>query len=287
MDCAVNPRMGMERETAEPRADGNGRTVAVIGAGPGGMMAAEFLAGRGFKPVVFEQSGSAGGQLKLASVPPGKTKITWCVEDLQAADERGGVEIRFNTAPSISDLEALDPYAVIVATGALPMVPDIPGANLGNVCTVNDVLEGTVKLEGKRVAVIGSGLTGLETAEKLAKDGNSLLVVEMLKEIGPGVYFQSLDDVLGQLEPYSPELITSHKLVEIGDGEITLEHVKSGRRVTKQVDHVVLAIGVCSDNRLAEDLKPRFPRVFTIGDAREPGRIYSAVRDGFDTAYDL
>jgi NADPH-dependent 2,4-dienoyl-CoA reductase/sulfur reductase-like enzyme len=251
------------------------------------MTAAEMLAGRGFKVIIFERGGSAGGQLNLASVPPGKAKINWCIEDLQAADARAGVEIRFNTEPSLSDLEALDPYAVIVATGVLPVVPDIPGADRSNVCTANDVLEGKVKLEGKRVAVIGSGLTGLETAEKLAEDGNSLLVVEMLKKIGPGIYFQNLDDVMGQLEACNPEFITSHKLVEIGEGDITLEHVKSHLRIKRPVDQVVLAMGACSDNRLAENLKPRFQRVLTVGDAREPGRIYSAVRDGFDTALNL
>ncbi len=285
MECAVNPRLGREREKAEPPKDGEGRNVVVIGAGPAGMSAAEVLAARGFQVTVFERSGSAGGQLKLASVPPGKKKIDWCVEDLQAACERGGVEFRFGSEPSVSDIEALSPSAVLVATGAVPAVPGIPGADRENVCTVNDVLQGGVTLEGKRVAVIGSGLTGLETAEKLAADGNSIIVVEMCREIGPGVYFQSLDDVLDHLD--GAELISSHRLVEIADGEIILEHVKSGKRTTRQVDQVVLAVGVCSDDSLAGELKPRFSRVGAVGDAREPGRIYSAVRDGFDTAWDL
>lgn len=287
LECAVNPRIGRERETAEPRHDGQGRTVAVIGAGPAGMMAAEVLARRGFRAVVFEKSGSAGGQLKLAAVPPGKNKINWCIDDLLRADERGGVEIRFDTEPSPSDLEELDPYAVIVATGARPLVPDIPGVNRDHVCTFKEVLEGTVKLEGKRVAVIGSGLTGLETAEKLAVDGNSVLVVEMLKEIGPGAYWQNVDDVLGRLKEYNPEFITSHKLVQIGPGEITLEDEKSRARVTRQVDQVVLAVGTCSESRLASELQPRFARVHAVGDARRAGRIHNAVQDGFDTSWNV
>ncbi len=76
------------------------------------------------------------------------------------------------------------------------------------------------------MAVVGSGLTGLETAEKLAEDGNRLLVVEMLEQIGPGAYHQNLEDVLGRLKESRPEFITSHKLVEIREGEIVLEHVK-------------------------------------------------------------
>ncbi len=255
LECAVNPGLGREWEAAQPRADGGGRTVAVVGAGPAGLKAAAVLAGRGFKAVVFERGGSAGGQLNLADKPPLKDKIDWCTEDLQAAAERAGVEFRFDTEPSAADLEALDPYAVVVATGALPVVPDIPGAGRDNVCTVNEILDGTVKLEGKRVAVVGSGLTGLETAEKLAEDGNRLLVVEMMDEIGPGAYWQSLEDVLGRLKAYDPEFITSHKLVEIGKGEVTLERMKSGRRIARRVDQVVLAVGVCPDEQHEQNMK--------------------------------
>ena len=287
LECAVNPRLGRERETAEPRMDGDGRTVAVIGAGPAGLTAAKVLASRGFKAVVFERSGSAGGQLKLAGVPPKKDKIGWCIDDMESAARRSGVEISFNTEATIAAVEAINPCAVIAATGSLPIIPDIPGIQQENVFTINEILEGKVKLEGKTVAVIGSGLTGLETAEKLAKDGNSLLVVEMLEDIGPGAYHQNLDDVLGRLKESRPEFITSHKLVEIRKGEIVLEHVKSSRRITRQVDAVVLAVGVKSDDFQAREMKKHFPRVLVIGDARQPGRIYNAVRDGFDTAWEL
>ncbi len=287
IECAVNPRLGRERETAKPRWDGGGRTVVVIGTGPAGLAAAEVLASRGFKSVVLEGSESAGGQLRLAGVPPKKDKIDWCIRDLEGTARRSGAEIRFETEASLATIEALDPYAVIVATGAQPIVPDIPGVDRENVCTVNAILEGTVRLKDKNVAVIGSGLTGLETAEKLAKDGNRLLVVEMLDEIGPGAYFQNLEDVLGRLNEYGTEFVTSHKLVDIGKDGITLEHAKSRQHTTRQVGAVVLAVGVVSDDRLARELKPRFPRVYVVGDAREPGRIFSAVRDGFDTAWEL
>jgi thioredoxin reductase len=267
--------------------NGDGRTVAVIGAGPAGLAAAEVLASRGFKAVVFERSGSAGGQLKLAGVPPKKDKIDWCIQDLEGAARRSGVEIRFDTEATVAAVGAINPYAVIVATGVQPIIPDIPGVQWKNVFTVNAILAGEVKLKGKTVAVIGSGLTGLETAEKLAEDGNRLLIVEMLDEIGPGAYFQNLEDVLGRLKESRPEFITSHKLVEIREGEIVLENAKTGRHVTRQVAAVVLSVGVKSDDFQAREMKKRFPRVLVIGDARRPGRIYNAVRDGFDTAWNL
>jgi NADPH-dependent 2,4-dienoyl-CoA reductase/sulfur reductase-like enzyme len=287
LECAVNPRLGREKETAEPRINGDGRTVAVIGAGPAGLAAAEVLASRGFKTVVFERSRSAGGQLKLARVPPKKDKINWYIQDMEGAARRKGVKIYFDTEATVAALEAINPYAVIVAAGAKPIIPDIPGVRRENVYSINAILEGEVKLEGKTVAIIGSGLTGLETAEKLAEDGNRRLVVEMLDEIGQGSYFQNLDDLLRRLKVHRPELLPSHKLVEIHEGEIVLENVKSCLRTTRQVDAVVLAVGLKSDDLQVRELKACFPLVLVIGDARQPGRIYNAVRDGFDTAWNL
>jgi 2,4-dienoyl-CoA reductase-like NADH-dependent reductase (Old Yellow Enzyme family)/thioredoxin reductase len=286
LECAVNATTG--RETIEDvPGDGLGRVVAVVGAGPAGLSAAEELGARGFKPVVLERTGSAGGQLKLASVPPGKSRIEWCVEDLEAAALRQGAEIRYGVEASREELDEMGPDAVIVATGAGPLIPRIPGVEGGNVCTVNDVLDGCVRLKGKRVAVIGAGMTGLETADALAEAGNAVLVVEMADRPAPGAFFQLLEDVQERLERYGVEILTSHKLISISEDCITLEDLRTRRREDRGVDAVVLALGVRSDDRLAKELSSSGMRVFVVGDARCPGRIHDAVREGFDAAREV
>lgn len=287
LQCAVNPRLGREHQTAAPLKNGEGRTVVVIGAGPAGLAAAEILGLRGFKPIILEKNDQVGGQLLLADKPPKKEKIDWCFNDLALAAQRNGAEIRFNTAATPETVRALNPYAVIVATGGDPIRLRIDGVDLPHVHTGVEILNGSVKLSGARVAVIGAGLAGLETAEKLAADGNQILLVEMLEKIGQDALTQCVDDVLCRLNPHAPAVFTGHKLVRIKTGGIVLENTKTHERIEQPADHVVLSVGVRSNNDLAGELKPFFERLYTVGDAARVGRIANATRSGFDAAWNL
>jgi NADPH-dependent 2,4-dienoyl-CoA reductase/sulfur reductase-like enzyme len=287
LECAVNPRLGRERKTAHPLKNGEGRVVAIIGAGPAGLSAAEIAGLRGFKPIVLERNDFVGGQLQLANKAPKKEKINWCFTDLHNAAVKNGADIRFNTEATPESIKALNPYAVIVATGGTSIVPPIDGVRQAHVCTVTEILNGDVKLKDKRVAVIGSGLTGLETAEKLAEDGNRIVVVEMLGKIGPEANIQNLDDIMIRLGDYKVEYLPGHKLISITADSVILENTKNRRLREEKIDHVVLSVGVASNDKLAKELQPYYKRIYVIGDARRVGRIAQAVRDGFKTAWRL
>jgi 2,4-dienoyl-CoA reductase-like NADH-dependent reductase (Old Yellow Enzyme family)/thioredoxin reductase len=287
LECAVNPRLGRESQTANPQKNGSGKVIAIIGAGPAGLSAAEILGLRGFKPVVLEKNAFVGGQLQLANKPPKKEKINWCFTDLYNAAVKNGAEVRFNTEATQESIKALHPYAVIVATGGNSIIPPIEGVGLPHVCTVTEILNGTVALKGKRVAVIGSGLTGLETAEKLAEDGNRITIVEMLSQIGPDAFVQHLDDILPRLKAYKVDFIVGQKLIKITADSIIMENTESGQQSEEYIDYVVLSVGVKSNDKLARELQPYVERIYTIGDARKVGRIAQAVRDGFDTAWQI
>jgi len=287
LECAVNPRLGRERETAQAVKNGNGRIVAVVGAGPAGLMAAQTLAEKGFKVEVFEKNAFVGGQLQLANKPPKKEKIGWCFTDLENAAKKNGAVFHFETEVTPDTIAKLNPYAVIVATGGSAVKPPIPGGDQSHVCTVTEILNGSVKVNGKKIAVIGSGMTGLETAEKLAEDGNSILIVEMLEKIGPDAYQQNFDDIMSRLKDYKPEFIAGHKLVRIKPDAVVLENVLNGQKIERQVQQVVLAVGVRPDNALAKALEKSTARVFIIGDASKIGRIVDATRAGFDVAWNM
>lgn len=283
--CAVNPRTCREVGIPkEPKKDGDGRIVAIVGAGPAGLTAAEMLGKRGFQPIVFEKMPFTGGQLQLADKPPRKEKIDWCFEDLERAARRAGAEIRLNTKADAASLKELQPYAVIVATGGDAVHPSIPGADQPHVCTVTEILDGSVKIEGKTVAVIGSGMTGLETADLLAEQGNQVTIVEMADDIAPGTYHQHTDDILPRLQSLGVEILTGWKLVCVGQKDITLEPSCGGAQIQKPAQQVVMSVGVRSNNGLYEEIKNQFERVFLIGDAKKIGRIAQATHDAYDLA---
>lgn len=287
-ECSVNARMGRELEFPLPfPKTGNGRRVVIIGAGPAGLECARVLAERGFSPVIFEKENAIGGQLRLAMTPPHKDKIGWLIEYYDKELKRLQVEIRCNTNASEDVIRALNPYAVVVATGSKPIIPNkIPGIHGKNVCTVGDVLSGRFIPENKNVCVIGSGMTGLETAELLQTHGNHITIVEMADTVAPGAYMGNVADVMQRLQATGTNILLQHKLVAVSDNSITLK-TPEGAQNHIQTDCVILSLGVISENALFHTLSAKFSNVQKLGDANQIGRIANAVQDGMRFAYNL
>ncbi len=278
--CAVNPFVGSE--DYEFKKDGNGRKVLVAGSGPAGLTAAELLSQRGFSVTVYEKSDKLGGQVDLAVKPPHKNKLYWCIEDLHTACTKLGVEFRLGCEVTKETVKDMNPYAVILATGAYATKPAfIKGHNKENVYTTTAILDGSVVLRNERVALIGSGMTGLETAELLTTFNNSVFVVEMADEIAPGVWMQHVNDIMPRLKEKGTEFFTSSKLTEITDKGIVIEN-KKGIKTELSADSVVLSLGAKSDNRLFEELRGSVKNLYLIGDGEKVGRIADATRSAFE-----
>ena len=284
-ECAVNPFVG--KEGVEIIKDGNGRKVAVIGAGPAGLVCSEILADRGFDVTLVEKSDKAGGQINLAAAPPQKGKTAWFIEDAVAACEEKGVKILLNTPASLELIKELDPTAIIVATGSKPIKPKF-GVNPENEpSTFEDILTGKVVLKDKKVAVIGSGMSGLETAHALTENGCKVTVVEMADEIAPGMWMQHKDDILPKLQAAGTEFILGEKLRLAGDGYITTENVKSGEKRQINVDNVVLSLGSRPDTAFVDELRVAGYNPVLIGDCKKVGRIAGATKAAYEAAVNL
>ena len=287
-ECALNVAVGIEKEYAEMPKVGAGKSVLVAGAGPAGLSAAITLARRGFDVTVMEKENVPGGQVNVAASGPHKDKLRWCIEDLTLEAQSLGVRFEYGAPVTPQTVAERQPYAVVVAAGGTPLRPrSIPGISQGHVCLAADVLTGKVALTGKKVAVIGSGLTGLEATEALNEAGNQVTVVEMADEIAPGAWFQFVDDSMSRIKPYGTEFLLRTALCAVAEDHITVQDQKTKRRSFLPVDAVVLAMGVRPDNALAEALKDTGVKVITVGDAAKGGTIGHAVHDAFEKALTL
>ena len=285
-ECALNPDVGREGKPL-PR-DGEGRCAVVVGAGPAGLTAARTLLERGFRVTVFEKADACGGQLLAASSYGNREKIRWCIDDLKTAVEKLGGEIRLNREATAEEILSMEPAAVILATGGMPVVPkSIPGSDGENVLLPGDVIFGEKLPRNETVLVAGSGLTGLGVAEVLCEAGNRVTVLEMADTVAPGAWFQLVDDELQRMAPYGVELRTSHRLLSIGEGSVTAEDLKEKKTVTIPADHVVLCLGVRPVNGLYAALAEKLPQVKTVGDAAHSGTIAHAVHSAFDAAAEI
>ena len=169
--------------------------------------------------------------------------------------------------------------SVINATGGNAVQPKAFEGE--NVVTVTEILNGNIKVENKKVCVIGSGMTGLETSELLCEAGNQVSIVEMADEIAPGAWFQHLDDALPKLKRYNTRFYTSSKLTEIKSDGIIIENTKTKKAEHLSCDLVVLSLGVRPDNALYEEIKNLFKHVYNIGDSSKVGRIYNATESAY------
>ena len=197
--CLVNPRACHETELTYAPAKAPKR-VAVVGAGPAGLMAALVADRRGHSVVLFEKDAQIGGQLNMARVIPGKEEFHGLVDWFAASLAASNVDLRLNATADAQTLAGFD--EVIVATGVTPRDPGIPGQEGANVLNYIDVLRDKSPV-GARVAVVGAGGIGFDVAEYVTHQGVSptLDLAEWQREWGVG---DPSDVPGGLLEPAPP-----------------------------------------------------------------------------------
>ncbi|MFP4164653.1 MAG: FAD-dependent oxidoreductase [Chitinispirillaceae bacterium] len=288
IECAVNARTGRELEFPDFPRDGDGRSVAVIGAGPGGMETARVLALRGFKPKVYEKRDKPGGELIPGSHLPGKDPLSWYTDSLVSNLNKLGVEIRTGTEADPEMVRKENPSAVIVAIGAKALIPDIPGMDGSNAVSALDILDRPDLIhEGTSAIVIGGGMTGCETADMMGLKGVRVTLVEMLAELATGEDPTNRKVVIDSLEKNpNVEIITDHKLTAVNGQQVELRS-SSDNVVRLSADTLVLSFGMTPKSEEVNRWREKFDNVHVIGDAVKPKNVAYAVRTAFDTAYTL
>ena len=138
---------------------------------------------------------------------------------------------------------------------------------------------------GKKIAVIGGGLTGLETAEYLAAKGNEVTVIEMAPAVGTAMYRSVTAAVVGNIEKDGGHIMTSHMFKGVKDGAVVVNSLASGYDLDVPADACVIAMGVHPDETIADAFEAAFDRVAVVGDTANPGNIADATSSGYAKAF--
>jgi 2,4-dienoyl-CoA reductase (NADPH2) len=185
MKCSVNPMVGREGKLIIENAK-TPKKIIIIGGGPGGLEAALIAARRGHDTVLYEKQERLGGQLIDAALPPFKSEINKLTNYYMNQVKKSNIRVKLNTFATPEMIKGEDPDIVVVAAGAEPLLPPIPGIEMDQVVTAVDVLREKVKT-GRKVVIIGGGQLGLEIAEFLGERGKEVTIVEMTGDIGTGM----------------------------------------------------------------------------------------------------
>jgi len=277
--CTVNPAAGREREF-ELKPARTKKRVMVVGGGIAGMEAARIGCLRGHDVTLFEKDGDLGGQIRWASKGKYHEEFFQTARYRIHAIQRAGVRVELGKRVTLEDVKAFNPDVLVVATGAVPFVPLIPGVNKSLVATSFDILSGKREI-GKRSLVIGGQREGLTVSEFLAEKGSNVTIVEASNSLG-------LDSGLRQLvilpriqenPAISIKLKTS--VEQINDTGINLQSEGKVERVTG-IDSIVVALNRAPVNQLFDEVIADgiVQEIYRIGDAVIPRNAYEAIYEG-------
>ena len=276
--CAINPLAGREAEdnTLVP---GTGNAV-VIGAGPAGIEAAFTLAAKGYDVTMYEKSDRIGGSINLADKAPGKFRMDILLDYWKRQLEKNDrITVKLNTEitdAKIAEIKReLAPKVVCLNVGGKPVMPPMPG--LENAVTAHDVLSGKVSVEGKRVVIIGGGMTALETAEFMAERKNTIVLCEMMPQFAADTFIYRV--VKTQLGLARQGVCMKPHTMVLGANEegVLYRDLVTGLEGVLPAEVIVLSLGVRPDRTLRAKLDEAFDNVVVLGDSNKTGTLQNAT----------
>ena len=284
--CTVNPLTGHEQRLGfgdVPIAPAPfKKKVLVVGGGPAGMAAAVTAAKRGHRVVLCEKGEKLGGTVSFADNDSLKLDLRRYKAWLIRQTEKAAVEIRLNTEVTPELVRALEPDHIIVAAGAEPVTPKIPGVGLA--CHALEAY-GDPKSVGDRVAVIGGGLVGVECGMHLCNTGHDVTVLEAMDEAARDAGPVYKIGMMAKAEELGLRIETGAKVLEITAAGVRYE--KDGKETFLPADTVLYAVGMRSRIETYLALAPLAPHVDQIGDCKTPGKLLGAIHGGYFAAMDV
>ena len=242
------------------------------------MEAARVAALRGHSVVLYERQHNLGGQMKLASIPPGKKDMEDLKDFLENQLKKLSVKIVTGCDVDSSTVEEVSPDVVVLASGGRPILPEIPGIEQENVVYAEEILSGE-KLPGEKVLLIGGGMVGCETAAFIAQQGKEVILVEMLVDIATDIGFLYRYLLLNKLQELGVKIYKSTAVKKIQEDTVTIEKGSETDELTA-ISTVVVATGYNTNKELFLQLSKKY-QVYSIGDCKEVRKMIDAIHEGF------
>ncbi len=293
VSCSVNPACGKEHYFASRSISGlHPARVTVVGGGPAGMEAARAAALHGHHVTLLEKEKELGGQLIPAVQPDFKRPLKGFLQYLiKNMEKSGGIQVELGEEATLEKVKKTDPDEIILATGAVSYVPNLPGVRegveRGRILTAVQTFnrEAVVK---NNVVVVGGGVVGCEAALFLAKQGERVTVVEEYEETASDLNPVSRLALWEEMQKAGVEIITGYQFIGAADegGEIRCLD-RQGEERTLTANTVVLALGAVPQRELLPVFLNEFPGVKDIGDCVVPRKAGDAVNEGFQAGWSL
>jgi len=317
--CAVNPRTGFEDIIdRHPSPAQQAKRVAVVGAGPAGIICATTAAARGHQVTLYEKRSRIGGMLVPGSVPRIKYEVanylTFLETELQDSCAHHHLTLNLNTEASLEVLQDGQFDAIVICTGGTPATPPIPGVDQPDVIQAVDLfLNPRLAESAAKIVVIGGGAVGCEAAHYLASEHHKqVTIIEILPFLMKGVCTANRGHLVHEMEQLGVTIWIHTRVKSIGAGRVTVERNLSPtvpnpyntwtpllpdnipnplarpirelwQTETLDADLVVLAAGLRRNASLYDDClrAGAAPEIHFIGDAFQIGRVFEAVKAGF------
>ncbi|MBF9018159.1 MULTISPECIES: FAD-dependent oxidoreductase [unclassified Oceanispirochaeta] len=318
--CAINPITGFEdifNGTEMTRVD-KPRKVAVMGAGPSGVMTALTAARRGHDVTLFEKRDEIGGMLNPGSRPSIKFDIinylNYLKKQIELCSKEHNLSLKLNTAPTPDQLKAEGWDVIVASTGTAQKRPPVKGIEASNVIFAVDLLrDPSLAEKAENIVVVGGGVVGCETAYFLRHEkGKNVQLVEMLPQIMEGVCTANRGYLIHYLEELGVPLHNCTMLKEVkGRSAVIMknqsktvpdpyvtwspilpENIENPfakaikdkpEEIEIDADLIVLAAGAVPDDSFFYECQEKnsAPEIHNIGDSSRCGRVFEAVKAAY------
>ena len=303
--CRMNAALGREQEYEIKPAEKKKR-VLIAGGGPAGLEAARVAALRGHEVTLYEKGHTLGGLLPLAALVKDfeLQELLNTVRYFETQMTKLGITVSLGKEVDSSVIQKINPDVVILATGGVSAMPEIPGIDHRKVID-SAKLRGKLKTAlkffgpktlgqltkiwmpvGKRVVIIGGAIQGCQLAAFLVKRGRRVTIADTAETLGEGLPYENPVRLFKWLNGKGMAMLAGVKYERITDEGLVVT-TKKGERKTIEADSIIITLPLLPDAGLLRSLKGKGAEIYQIGDCREFGLMHDAIADGSSIARNI